>query len=191
MNEFVEVKNLKKSYGDIKAVNDLSFKIKKGQLFAFLGPNGAGKSTTLNILCSFIKPDSGKININGFELGKDDNQIRNSIGVVFQESLLDNLLTVEENLRIRGGFYNMSKDELEKAISKAIKITGMEDYYKRFYKDLSGGQRRRADIARALINTPEILFLDEPTTGLDPQTRRNIWDTIKKLQVEEIGRAHV
>lgn len=184
MEKIIEVYNLKKSYGDIKAVNGIDFYVEKGKLFAFLGPNGAGKSTTIDIICTFLKPDEGDVSINGFSLGKDDDKIRSIIGAVFQEGLLDNLLTVKENLKIRGSFYGLKGDELSKAVDSAMEITGVEDFAKRPYGKLSGGQRRRADIARALINTPKILFLDEPTTGLDPQTRKNVWETILKLQNE-------
>ena len=184
MEKIIEVQNLKKFYGDIKAVNGIDFYVEKGKLFAFLGPNGAGKSTTIDIICTFLKPDEGDVSINGFSLGKDDDKIRSIIGAVFQDGLLDNLLTVKENLKIRGSFYGLKGDELSKAVDSAMEITGVEHFAKRPYGKLSGGQRRRADIARALINTPKILFLDEPTTGLDPQTRKNVWETILKLQNE-------
>jgi len=184
MSNSVKVKNLVKSYGDIEAVKGISFYVEKGKLFAFLGPNGAGKSTTIDILCTLLEPDNGDVVIGGYSLGKEDNEIRSEIGVVFQDSLLDPLLTVEENLKIRGGFYNLPKKEFEKSIQEAITVTGCESFSNRHYGNLSGGQKRRADIARALINKPNILFLDEPTTGLDPQTRENIWKTIKKLQKE-------
>lgn len=185
MEKIIEIQNLKKSYGDVKAVDGLDFYVETGKLFAFLGPNGAGKSTTIDIICTFLKPDEGEVSINGLSLGKDDDKIRSIIGAVFQDGLLDNLLTVKENLKIRGSFYGLKGDELSKAVNKAIEITGVDDFAKRPYGKLSGGQRRRADIARALINTPKILFLDEPTTGLDPQTRKNVWETILKLQKEK------
>ena len=184
MEKIIEVQNLKKSYGDVKAVNGIDFYVETGKLFAFLGPNGAGKSTTIDIICTFLKPDEGEVFINGLSLGKDDDKIRSIIGAVFQDGLLDNLLTVKENLKIRGSFYGLKGDELSKAVDSAIEVTGVEDFARRLYGKLSGGQRRRADIARALINTPKILFLDEPTTGLDPQTRKNVWETILKLQNE-------
>jgi len=183
--KIIEVNHLSKSYGNVQAVKDISFYVKPGKLFAFLGPNGAGKSTTINSICTFLRPDKGKVVVNGYELGKQDGEIRDSIGVVFQESLLDGLLTVEENLKIRGSFYRLKGKALHEAVKKACEITEMDSFLKRPYGKLSGGQRRRADIARALLHTPKILFLDEPTTGLDPQTRRNVWDTIKKLQREQ------
>lgn len=182
MNKIIEVLGLEKSYSKIKAVNKISFYVEEGALFAFLGVNGAGKSTTMDMLSTQLLPDGGKVIIDGLELGKDDEEIRSKIGIVFQDSVLDDLLTVSENLFTRGKLYKLTKDELEKAVDKAIKTVGLEDLMNRPYGKLSGGQRRRCDIARALINTPKILFLDEPTTGLDPQTRKNVWETIKRIQ---------
>ncbi|HXK71643.1 MAG TPA: ABC transporter ATP-binding protein [Clostridia bacterium] len=182
MDKIIEVKNLSKSYGSIKAVKDISFYVEKGKLFAFLGPNGAGKSTTIDIICTFLKKDSGNIVIDGLELGKEDDEIRGRIGAVFQDGLLDNLLTVEENLMIRGGLYKNKKEDLKTAVDEIAEIMGITEILKRPYGKLSGGQRRRCDIARALINKPQILFLDEPTTGLDPQTRKSVWETIQRLQ---------
>lgn len=157
MDKIIEVSDLHKSYGNIHAVKGISFYVEKGKLFAFLGPNGAGKSTTIDIICTFLKQDSGKVSLNGYELGQEDNQIRSVIGAVFQDGLLDPLLTIEA-------------------------ATGVSELLKRPYGKLSGGQRRRCDIARALLNTPTVLFLDEPTTGLDPQTRKSVWETIIHLQ---------
>ena len=184
MNKIIEVKNLRKSFGDIQAVKGISFYVEQGKLFSFLGPNGAGKSTTIDVICTLLDYDSGEIIIDNKKIGEDDTEIRNSIGIVFQDSLLDPLLTVGENLAIRGGFYFKDKNELRQAVRNAALITGVTELMDRPYGKLSGGQRRRADIARALINTPKILFLDEPTTGLDPQTRKSIWDTIKRLKDE-------
>ncbi len=184
MSTIIEVKNLTKSYGNIKAVKDISFYVEKGKLFAFLGPNGAGKSTTIDIICTFLKPDKGIVTVDGYVLGKDDDKIRGIIGAVFQDGLLDSLLTVEENLSIRGSFYGLKGQDLAYAVKKATSVTGITDLLNRPYGKLSGGQRRRADIARGLVNTPKILFLDEPTTGLDPQTRKNVWETIQKLRKE-------
>ena len=184
MTKIIEVDRLVKSYEDIKAVQDISFYVQKGDLFAFLGPNGAGKSTTIDIITTLLRPDSGSVRINGFELGKDDQEIRSSIGAVYQDNLLDKLLTVEENLTLRAGLYGFSKQQKAEAISTAIKNAGIDELIKRPYGKLSGGQRRRVDIARSLLNTPQILFLDEPTTGLDPQTRKKIWEIIRKLQQE-------
>jgi multidrug/hemolysin transport system ATP-binding protein len=185
VDNIIEVKDLKKSYGDVNAVKGISFYVEKGKLFAFLGPNGAGKSTTIDIICTFLKPDAGDITIDGSKLGTDDDRIRSSIGAVFQDGLLDRLLTVEENIKLRGRLYGLKGKDLDAAVGKVVAATGISDFYKRPYGKLSGGQRRRADIARALINTPKILFLDEPTTGLDPQTRKIVWDTIRRLQKEK------
>lgn len=185
MDSIIEIKNLIKRYGDIVAVDDISFKVEKGALFAFLGPNGAGKSTTINTICTTLDKTSGNIFIGGYEVGKDNDKIRNMIGVVYQESILDKLLTVRENLRIRSTFYNLSKDEFNERLNEISDIVGITEFLDRRYGTLSGGQKRRADIARGLINKPEILFLDEPTTGLDPQTRINVWETIEKLQKEK------
>lgn len=184
MEKIIEVKNLSKSYGKIKAVNDISFYVEKGKLFAFLGPNGAGKSTTIDTICTFLKADSGQVLVNNLEIGKDDNDIRKIIGAVFQDGLLDDLLTIEENLKFRGSLYGIRGKTLNLAVKKAMQEVNVVDLAKRQYGKLSGGQKRRCDIARALINTPRILFLDEPTTGLDPQTRKVVWETIIKLQKE-------
>ena len=185
MEHIIEIQGLSKSYGDINAIKGIDFYVEKGKLFAFLGPNGAGKSTTVEILATLLGPDSGNVRIKGFELGKNDENIRKCIGVVFQDSLLDNLLTVRENLILRGSFYKLGKKELNDAVENAAHICGVSEFLDRPYGKLSGGKRRRSDIARALINAPEILFLDEPTTGLDPQTRKNIWNTIRLLQEEK------
>lgn len=185
MSKIIEVSHLKKSFGALEAVKKIDFYVEEGSLFAFLGPNGAGKSTTIDMISTQLKPDGGKIVINGYELGQDDDHIRSSIGIVFQDSLLDPLLTVEENLRTRGSFYGMSRAELDAAITSAAVTANVTEFLKRPYGKLSGGQRRRADIARALIHTPKILFLDEPTTGLDPQTRKSVWEMVLKLQREQ------
>jgi multidrug/hemolysin transport system ATP-binding protein len=182
LSHIINVSNLTKNYGNVKAVKGVDFHVNEGELFAFLGPNGAGKTTTIDIICTLLKPDRGTVIVNGYTLGKQDDKIRKNIGVVFQDSILDNLLTVKENLYTRGSFYGLSKKELPVAVEKAARAAGVESFYNRPYGKLSGGQRRRADIARALVNTPKILFLDEPTTGLDPQTRKSVWDTIRNLQ---------
>ncbi|MDY0023350.1 MAG: ABC transporter ATP-binding protein [Candidatus Izemoplasmatales bacterium] len=182
MAKIIEVSNLKKNYGNVEAVKGIDFYVDEGSLFAFLGPNGAGKTTTINILSTLLKQDQGEVLINSFNLGKDDDSIRNSIGIVFQEGILDPLLTVKENLLVRGSFYKLSKEVLHERVEKALKTTGIENLVNRRYGTLSGGQKRRTDIARALLHSPKILFLDEPTTGLDPQTRKNVWDTILHLK---------
>lgn len=182
MKNIIEVSGLKKSYGDVEAVKGIDFKVEEGQLFAFLGPNGAGKSTTVEMLCTLLASNGGKVMIDGFELGKQDEEIRKRIGVVFQNNSLDGLLKVEENLKIRGSFYGLKGAELDKAYKFAAESTGITDFEGRQYHKLSGGQKRRADIARALMHSPKILFLDEPTTGLDPQTRKSIWETVREMQ---------
>jgi multidrug/hemolysin transport system ATP-binding protein len=181
-NNIIKVNNLTKKYGNLTAVDNISFEVKEGDFFAFLGPNGAGKSTTINILCTILDKTSGDIEINGLKLGKNDAEIRNSIGVVFQNSYLDNLLTVYENIKVRASFYNVSKDDFEIRIKYLSDMIGIKEILNRQYGKLSGGQKRRVDIARALINEPKILFLDEPTTGLDPQTRQKVWEVIDEIQ---------
>lgn len=185
MDNIIEIKGLKKFYGNVKAVNGIDFYVEPGTLFAFLGPNGAGKSTTIDMISTLLKPDEGEVSIDGYSLGKDDSKIRSVLGIVFQDSLLDNLLTVKENLMTRGSLYQMNTKELKESVEYAADCTGVKEFLNRPYGKLSGGQRRRADIARALINTPKILILDEPTTGLDPQTRQNVWETIERLKREK------
>ncbi len=185
MDKILEVCDLKKTYGAIEAVRGISFFVERGGLFAFLGPNGAGKSTTIDILCTLLKADAGTVTIDGYQLGRQDGAIRAKIGVVMQDNLLDPLLTVRENLVTRGGLYGMSGAELSDAIERAATATAVTDFINRPYGKLSGGQRRRADVARALIHTPKLLFLDEPTTGLDPQTRSGIWETLLLLRRQQ------
>ncbi|KAA0965901.1 ABC transporter ATP-binding protein [Sporosarcina sp. ANT_H38] len=184
MNKIIEVERLSKSFGKVKAVNDISFYVEEGALFSFLGTNGAGKSTTISILLTLLQQDSGFVLVNGYTVGKHDQAIRQEIGVVFQESLLDPLLTVKENLAIRGSFYGLARQERNAAITRVMDIVDIQSISNRSYGKLSGGQRRRVDIARALIHKPNILILDEPTTGLDPESRKNIWATILQLQKE-------
>lgn len=186
MSKIIEVDGLKKSYGNVHAVKGISFYVEQGKLFAFLGPNGAGKSTTIDIITTFLRKDEGSVTIDGQQLGKDDDAIRRRIGAVFQDNMLDELLTVKENIEMRGSLYGLKGEKLREAVNKAIAAAEVDEFKDRKYGRLSGGQRRRADIARALINTPKILFLDEPTTGLDPQTRKSVWETIRRLQ-EETG----
>lgn len=182
MEKIIEVEGLRKSYGTVQAVKGLDFYVEKGKLFAFLGPNGAGKSTTIDIICTFLRPDEGNVTVDGLTLGKDDPEIRKIIGAVFQNGVLDERLTVEENLKTRGAFYGLRGRELNAAVNHTAELAGISDLLRRPYGKLSGGQRRRCDIARALMNTPKILFLDEPTTGLDPQTRRSVWETVNEIQ---------
>lgn len=161
LEKIIEICDLHKSYGSIKAVNGLDFYVEEGKMFAFLGPNGAGKSTTIDIICTFLKPDSGKVIVDGLTLGEDDVKIRDIIGVVFQDGLLDPLLTIEQNLKIRGGFYGLRGKALNDAVRKISQMTGINEYLKRPYGKLSGGQRRRCDIARALINYNGLKNLDK------------------------------
>ncbi|KMN41527.1 MULTISPECIES: ABC transporter ATP-binding protein [Lysinibacillus] len=182
----IKVENLCKQYGEQQAVKGISFTVEQGTLFAFLGENGAGKSTTIEILCTLLKKSSGQVTINGFTLDASNGNadIRKSIGVVFQQSLLDERLTVRENILHRGKTYGLSKAQLTDNYQFVSTYLHLEDIEEKKYGTLSGGQKRRADIARALIHRPSILFLDEPTTGLDPQTRQFVWQAIKQLQRE-------
>jgi len=182
MENIIEVTNLVKNYGKVEAVKNISFTVKKGAFFAFLGENGAGKSTTINILCTVLEKTSGSVKVCGYDLDKEKDKIRNSIGIVFQGSVLDKELTVLENLRCRAALYGYTKKQIEERIEKISLNLNLKDILNRRYANLSGGQRRRVDIARALVNDPKILFLDEPTTGLDPQTRISVWKTIDELR---------
>lgn len=184
-NNIIEIENLSKSFKDVKAVSDLSFSVKKGELFAFLGINGAGKSTTISIICNQLKKDSGKIVIDGVDIDKNSESINSKLGVVFQASVLDGFLTVYDNLKNRAALYGIYGKEFEKRLDELSDILNFKDLLKRSVKKLSGGQRRKIDIARALFHHPKILILDEPTTGLDHQTRKNIWNVINKLRKEE------
>ena len=181
----IKISHLNKSFGDIKAVNDISFQVQKGELFAFLGVNGAGKSTTISIICGQLHKDSGNVQIQGTDLERLGKTVGEKLGVVFQDSVLDKPLTVRENLKSRAALYGITGKVFEKRLQELVEILDFADYLNRPVGKLSGGQRRRIDIARALIHRPEILILDEPTTGLDPQTRMRIWDVIEKLRVDE------
>ena len=182
MNSVIEIKGLSKSFGEIQAVKNISFKVEKGSLFAFLGVNGAGKSTTISMVCGGLTPDSGEIFVNGYDIKSGANEIKSSIGVVFQGSVLDKPLSVLDNLRYRAILYGISGEQFDSRVEKLRKLLDLDDILKRPYGKLSGGQRRRADIARALIHDPQILILDEPTTGLDPQTRKKVWQVISYLR---------
>ena len=180
----IEVKGLTKKYKEHEAVKGIDFSVEEGELFAFLGENGAGKSTTINMLCTILEKTSGKAAICGHELGKEDDAIRNLIGIVFQNSVLDGNLTVKENLLTRGAYYGLSKKKILERLKPFTEKFEINDIWNRKYDKLSGGQRRRVDIIRALINNPRILFLDEPTTGLDPKSRKLVWDYIEYLRKE-------
>lgn len=181
----ITVKELTKKYKEHVAVDHLSFEVEEGELFAFLGENGAGKSTTINILCTILEKNAGDIEILGHELGREDDKIRDDIGIVFQNSVLDAKLTVKENLYTRGPYYGLTKKQIAEQLSPFMKGFELEEIWNRKYEKLSGGQRRRVDIVRALIHNPRILFLDEPTTGLDPKSRKLVWDYIEYLRKEK------
>lgn len=178
----ISVRGLRKSYGDFEAVKGMSFEVPEGSFFAFLGPNGAGKSTTISIVCSLLGYDSGEVEVFGRPV--TDPSVKGDIGVVFQDPMMDGRLTVRENLTVRGGMYGLSGDVLEESVDRALEVSDSVEFADRPYGKLSGGQRRRADIARALVHSPRLLLLDEPTSGLDPQTRRHIWDTVNRLNRE-------
>lgn len=184
MSNIIEIEHLSKHFGEVKAVQDLSFKVKEGELFAFLGINGAGKSTTISIMCGQLAKDSGSVKICDTDLDKDSNKIKRSLGVVFQSSVLDKALTVKDNLESRAALYGIKGAEFKNKLSELARLLDFEDLLKRTVGKLSGGQRRRIDIARALLHDPKILILDEPTTGLDPQTRKILWDAISMLRKE-------
>ena len=185
MKNVIEISELKKSFGDVKAVDGISFSVREGELFAFLGVNGAGKSTTINIMCAQLEKDGGRVIINGIDTDRDRISVKRELGVVFQNSVLDSALSVYDNLESRAALYGIIGEDFKKRLSELCEMLHFEDFLKRAVGKLSGGQRRRIDIARALIHKPKILILDEPTTGLDPQTRRNIWQVISTLQKEE------
>ncbi len=181
--KIVKVTNLSKQYAkQILAVDNISFEVNKGEFFAFLGPNGAGKSTTINILCTILGGYIGEAEICGYKLGKENDKIQNSIGIVFQDSVLDDRLTVRENFQARASLYNIFGEEFNTRLGKICKYFDLDSLLNRRFGTLSGGQKRRTDIARALLNTPKLLFLDEPTTGLDPQTRNNVWKALKEIR---------
>lgn len=183
MNDILRISGLNKSYGDIKAVQDISFCVKEGELFAFLGVNGAGKSTTISIICGTLAKDSGEVIIDGESVGSVN--VKRKIGVVFQNSVLDRFLSVADNLKSRAACYGICGKEFQNRLEELCDMFELRDILKRPVGKLSGGQRRRVDIARALISKPKILILDEPTTGLDPQTRKNIWEVLDKLRKTE------
>ena len=185
MENIIEIKNLNKSFGEVKAVQNLSFRVKRGELFAFLGVNGAGKSATISIICGSLKKDSGSVEICNRPVSKMKSEIAPKLGVVFQNSVLDKALSVKDNLESRAALYGITGKEFKSRLSELSKMLDFENLLGRTVGKLSGGQRRRIDVARALFHRPEILILDEPTTGLDPQTRRLLWDTVKDLRKKE------
>lgn len=184
MEKVIEIENLYKSFGEVKAVNDLSFSVKRGELFAFLGVNGAGKSTTISIMCGMLKRDGGNVKICGKNIDDSLTFVSKKLGVTFQNSVLDQALTVKENLKYRAALYGISGERFDKKLEELSELLDFKDILTRTVGKLSGGQRRRVDIARALVHDPDILILDEPTTGLDPQTRKLLWSATEKLRKE-------
>lgn len=185
MTPMIEIKHLYKSFGSVKAVQDVSFQVKKGELFAFLGVNGAGKSTTISILCGRLASDGGEVYIEGKPLDENFQETRRILGVVFQNSVLDGPLSVRDNLESRAALYGITGSAFRQRLRELIDLLDFEEYLDRPLGKLSGGQRRRVDIARALLHKPRILILDEPTTGLDPQTRQLLWQVVDRLRREE------
>ena len=185
MKKIIEISGLNKSFGDVRAVRDLSFTVREGELFAFLGVNGAGKSTTINIICGCFEKDSGKVIVDGHDTECELESVKGTLGIVFQNSLLDKALSVRSNLESRAALYGIYGDAFKTRLSELAKLLDFEDILGRPVGKLSGGQRRRIDIARALLHKPKILILDEPTTGLDPQTRKLLWGVVEDLRKRE------
>lgn len=185
MNNIIEINHLNKSFGEVQAVQDLSFRVKEGELFAFLGVNGAGKSTTINIMCGQLSKDKGSVVIDGMNLDESLDLIKSELGVVFQNSVLDSALSVYDNLESRAALYGIMGADFKTRLAELAELLDFKDLLKRAVGKLSGGQRRRIDIARALFHRPKILILDEPTTGLDPQTRQILWNVISDLRKNE------
>lgn len=182
MEQIISIDGLCKSFGDVKAVQNLSFQVKKGELFAFLGVNGAGKSTTISILCGQLAKDAGTVFVCDEDVEKGTEKICRKLGVVFQNSVLDKALTVRDNLQNRAALYGITGKEFKKRLAELASLLDFENLLNRTVGKLSGGQRRRIDIARAILHKPELLILDEPTTGLDPQTRKLLWDVVRNLR---------
>lgn len=185
MNEIIEIKNLTKKFKEITAVDNLSFKVKKGELFAFLGVNGAGKSTTISIMCGVLSKDYGSVIINGNNIDNSMNEVSKDLGVVFQNSVLDSSLSVMDNLLIRASLYGITGQNAKTRINELAELLDFKKFIKKPVGKLSGGQRRRIDVARAIIHKPKILILDEPTTGLDPQTRKILWNVIDNYRKKD------
>jgi len=181
-NNIIEVKNLVKRFKKVKAVNDITFSVKEDEIFGFLGPNGAGKTTTINIICTLLSKTSGEVILNGYDVTRERNKIRNCIGMVFQDPSLDDRLTALENLYFHGLLYNIPRRTLKERSEEVLEMVNLSDRENSLVMTYSGGMKRRLEIARGLLHYPKILFLDEPTLGLDPQTRNKIWDYIIKLK---------
>lgn len=182
MQNIIEINNLDKSFQDVHAVNDLSLRVKEGELFAFLGVNGAGKSTTISIMCGMLAKDGGKVFIDGKDVDKDMREITKEFGVVFQNTVLDAKLSVKDNLTSRAALYGITGKEAKQRIAHLAELLEFKDILNRTFGKLSGGQKRRVDVARALLNNPKILILDEPTTGLDPEARKALWSVVTTLR---------
>ena len=178
----IELKNITKRYGSFRAVDDLSFEIKQGDFVGFLGVNGAGKSTTVNMMSTILTPDEGEAYLCGYRLGKEDMEIRKNIGVVYQSNVLDDLFTVKENIVIRSKMLGLDDRTIKSRLAELSDILKLSDIMNKRYRVLSGGQKRRCEIAFALMHSPKILFLDEPTTGLDPATRVDVWEAVEQLR---------
>lgn len=185
MKNIIEIDGLNKSFGQVHAVQNLSFRVKEGELFAFLGVNGAGKSTTINIMCGQLSKDSGTVQIDGCDLDNNCAAVKCKLGVVFQNSVLDSSLSARDNLQSRAALYGIKGKQFQQRLAELAKLLDFEDFLNRPVGKLSGGQRRRIDIARALLHNPKILVFDEPTTGLDPQTRKLLWDVVNDLRKRE------
>jgi len=185
MNIMIRVENLTKKFGDFIAVNNISFSVDKGEIFAFLGPNGAGKTTTIKMLTTLLKPSNGEIIINSHSPVAEPDDVRRSFGIVFQDPSLDDRLTAYENMEFHGVLYKIPKDIRRFRIEQLLKFVELWERKNNLVEDFSGGMKRRLEIARGFLHHPKILFLDEPTLGLDPQTRSHIWDYIKNLNKEE------
>jgi ABC-2 type transport system ATP-binding protein len=181
----IEVKELTRKFKDFTAVNEISFSVEKGEIFGFLGPNGAGKTTTINMLTTLLKPTTGQALVNDFDVAKDKDRVRSSIGIIFQDPSLDDKLTAKENLRFHAWLYKVPADKMKNRIDEMLKMVELDDKQKKLIETYSGGMKRRLEIARGLLHYPKVLFLDEPTIGLDPQTRAHIWDYILKLRQTE------
>jgi ABC-2 type transport system ATP-binding protein len=181
----ISVRNLTKHFGDLAAVQDVSFTVKKGEIFAFLGPNGAGKSTTIKMLTTLLAPSSGSVAIDGLDPAKRPNQVRERIGIVFQDPSLDTELTAYENMEFHGVLYHVPKRVRRERIARLLELFGLWERRNHFVKNFSGGMRRRLEIARCLLHKPNIIFLDEPTLGLDPQTRHQLWSQVRRLNQDE------
>ncbi|WP_411954959.1 ATP-binding cassette domain-containing protein [Alkalibacillus sp. S2W] len=185
MNSVIQVNDLVKTYKNVNAVKGINFDVKEGEIFGFLGPNGAGKSTTINMICTMLPPTSGSVIINGYDVHKQKDEVRGSIGIIFQENTLDEKLTANENLKLHCRFYNVPKEKRHSRIQEVLQIVDLVEVQNQRVEEFSGGMKRRLEIARGLLHYPKVLFLDEPTVGLDPNTRAHLWKYILKLKEQE------